>query len=78
MKIAYIVSSLKVSMTFVVNELEAHEKAGWQVLPLVSCKPSTFDNLSALLVKWNNPTRNVYTPASFRKGLLLAGNLAGP
>jgi hypothetical protein len=45
MKIAYVVSSLKISMTFVVNELEAHEKAGWQVLPLVSCKPDSFENL---------------------------------
>ena len=32
-------------MTFVVNELEAHEKAGWQVLPLVSCKPGPLENL---------------------------------
>ena len=53
MKIAYVVSSLKVSMTFVVNELEAHEQAGWQVLPLVSCKPGPFENLSELLAKWN-------------------------
>jgi len=53
MKTAYVVSSLKVSMTFVVNELEAHEKAGWQVLPLVSCRPGTPDNLSELMVKWN-------------------------
>jgi colanic acid/amylovoran biosynthesis glycosyltransferase len=53
MKVAYVVSSLKISMTFVVNELEAHEKAGWQVLPLVSCKPSSFENLSDVMVKWN-------------------------
>ena len=53
MKIAYVVSSLKISMTFVVNELEAHEQAGWQVLPLVSCKPGTLENLSEVMVKWN-------------------------
>jgi len=53
MKTAYIVSSLKVSMTFVVNELEAHEQTGWQVLPLVSCKPGLLENLSEVMVKWN-------------------------
>ncbi len=63
MKIVYIVSSLKVSMTFVVNELEAHEKDGWQVLPLVSCKPGPFENLSELLTKWNK--RAVFRPNVF-------------
>ncbi len=63
MKTAYIVSSLKVSMTFVVNELEAHEQAGWQVLPLVSCKPGTLENLSELMVKWNK--RAVHRPNIF-------------
>lgn len=63
MKIAYVVSSLKVSMTFVANELESHEKAGWQVLPLVSCKPGTFENLSELMVKWNK--RAVFRPNVF-------------
>ena len=63
MKIAYIVSSLKISMTFVVNELEAHKKAGWQVLPLVSCKPSPFENLSNVMVKWNK--RSVHRPSIF-------------
>ena len=41
------------SMTFVVNEMEAHEKAEWQVLPLVSNKPGPLDNLSDIMVKWN-------------------------
>jgi glycosyltransferase involved in cell wall biosynthesis len=50
-------------MTFVVNELEAHEKAGWQVLPLVSCKPGTLENLSEVLVKWNK--RAVHRPGIF-------------
>jgi len=63
MKIAYVVSSLKVSMTFVANELEAHEKAEWQVLPLVSCRPGKFENLSKLLVKWNK--RAVFRPNIF-------------
>jgi colanic acid/amylovoran biosynthesis glycosyltransferase len=63
MKIAYVVSSLKISMTFVANELEAHEKAGWQVLPLVSCKPSSFENMSDVMVKWNK--RAVHRPGIF-------------
>jgi glycosyltransferase involved in cell wall biosynthesis len=63
MKTAYIVSSLKISMTFVVNELEAHEKAGWQVLPLVSCQPGTLENLSEVMVKWNK--RAVHRPGIF-------------
>jgi colanic acid/amylovoran biosynthesis glycosyltransferase len=63
MKIAYVVSSLKVSMTFVVNELEAHEKAGWQALPLVSCKPGPLENLSEVMVKWNK--RAVFRPNVF-------------
>ncbi|MFB0554132.1 MAG: glycosyltransferase [Phycisphaerae bacterium] len=63
MKIAYVVSSLKISMTFVVNELEAHEQAGWQTLPLVSCKPSPLENLSEVLVRWNK--RAVFRPNVF-------------
>ena len=60
MKIAYVVSSLKISMTFVVSELEAHEKAGWQVLPLVSCKPYPLENLSEVMLKWNK--RAIHRP----------------
>lgn len=52
-KVAYIVSGLSLSMTFVVNEMEAHEKAGWKVLPLLNCKSYSFENLSELMVKWN-------------------------
>ena len=63
MRIAYVVSSLKVSMTFVVNELEAHEKAGWQALPLVSCKPGPLENLSEVMVKWNKQA--VFRPNLF-------------
>ncbi|MBN1806891.1 MAG: glycosyltransferase [Sedimentisphaerales bacterium] len=65
MKIVYIVSSLKISMTFVVNELEAHEKAGWQVLPLVSSKPGSFDNLSDVMAKWNRQA--VHRPSIFKQ-----------
>jgi len=61
MKIAYVVSSLKISMTFVVNELEAHEQAGWKALPLVSCKPYSFENLSEVMVKWNKQA--IYRPS---------------
>jgi glycosyltransferase involved in cell wall biosynthesis len=63
MKIAYVVSSLKISMTFVVNEMEAHEKVGWQVLPLVSCKPGPLENLSEEMAKWNK--RAVHRPGIF-------------
>ncbi len=63
MKIAYVVSSLKISMTFVINELEAHEQAGWKVLPLASCKPHSFENLSEVMVKWNEQA--VYRPNVF-------------
>jgi glycosyltransferase involved in cell wall biosynthesis len=47
-------------MTFVVNELEAHEKTGWQVLPLISCRPGKLENLSELMVKWNK--RAIFRP----------------
>ncbi len=63
MNIAYVVSGLQTSMTFVVNEIEAHEQAGWKVLPLVSCKPHPFENLSEVMVKWNK--RAVYRPNAF-------------
>jgi hypothetical protein len=42
MEIAYIVSGLEMSMTVVVNEMESHEKNGWTVLPLISCKTNTY------------------------------------
>ncbi len=60
MKIAYVVSSLKISMTFVINELEAHEQAGWKVLPLASCRPYSLENLFEVMVKWNKGA--VYRP----------------
>jgi glycosyltransferase involved in cell wall biosynthesis len=50
-------------MTFVVNELEAHENAVWQVMPLVSCKPGSFENLPEVMVKWNK--RAVFRPSIF-------------
>jgi len=64
-------------MTFVVNELEAHEKTGWQVLPLVSCRPGTFENLSELLVKWNK--RAVFRPNALTQlGLTLREIITHP
>jgi hypothetical protein len=53
MKIAYIVSGLEMSMTFVANEMESHENNGWEVLPLISQKRPHFKNLSPLMLKWN-------------------------
>jgi len=53
MRIAYVVSGLTTSMTFVVNEMQAHEDAGWKILPLISCRKYKFENLSPLMLKWN-------------------------
>jgi glycosyltransferase involved in cell wall biosynthesis len=50
-------------MTFVINELEAHEQARWKVLPLVSCKPDLFENLSEVNIKWCK--RAVYRSSIF-------------
>jgi colanic acid/amylovoran biosynthesis glycosyltransferase len=58
MKIAYVVSGL--TLTFVVDEMEAHEQAGWEVLPLVSCRPDRSEGLSAVMTKWRK--RAVYRP----------------
>lgn len=64
MKVAYVVSSLKISMTFVVNEIEAHKQVGWQILPLVSCRPYQFVNLSEVMARWNKQ-------AVFRPNMLI-------
>lgn len=58
MKIAYVVSGMK--LPFVVNEIEAHEQAGWQVLPLASCRPERFQDWSKVMIKWC--WRAVYRP----------------
>jgi len=50
MKIAYVVSGMK--MTFVINEMAAHEQAGWEVLPLASCKRERFQNMSEVMIQW--------------------------
>jgi colanic acid/amylovoran biosynthesis glycosyltransferase len=50
MKIAYIVSGMKLS--FVINEIEAHEKVGWQILPLASRKRERFEDWSEVMAKW--------------------------
>ncbi|UCE99389.1 MAG: glycosyltransferase [Planctomycetota bacterium] len=55
MKIAYIGSMCD---TFVINELQAHEEAGWQVLPLASSKPCPIEILSEVMDKWGK--RAVY------------------
>jgi len=61
MKIAYVVSGMK--MTFVINEIAAHQQAGWEVLPLASCKRERFENLSEVMIKWCK--RTVYRPNIF-------------
>jgi colanic acid/amylovoran biosynthesis glycosyltransferase len=59
MKIAYVVSGMK--MPFVINEIEAHEKAGWQILPLASCKREQFEGWSEVMIKWCR--RTIYRPS---------------
>ena len=61
MKIAYVVSGMK--MTFVVNEMSAHQQAGWEVLPLASCRTERFENWSEAMIKWCK--RAVYQPNAF-------------
>jgi glycosyltransferase involved in cell wall biosynthesis len=61
MKIAYIASAM--NLTFVINELEAHEEAGWEVLPLASCKPHLSKGLSEIMTKWHE--RTVYRTGIF-------------
>lgn len=39
-------------MTFVINEMTAHEQAGWEVLPLASCKRERFQNMSEVMIQW--------------------------
>ncbi len=50
MKIAYVVSGMK--MPFVINEIDAHQQAGWQVLPLAGCKREQFEDWSEVMIKW--------------------------
>jgi colanic acid/amylovoran biosynthesis glycosyltransferase len=50
MKIAYVVSGMK--LPFVINEIEAHQQAGWQILPLASCKRERFEDWSEVMIKW--------------------------
>jgi len=61
MKIACVVSGMK--MTFVISEIEAHEQAGWEVLPLASCKAGSFEGLCEVIAKWCK--RAVYRPNIF-------------
>jgi len=64
-------------MTFVASELEAHERAGWKVLPLASCKPYSLENLSQVMVKWNK--RAFYRPGvSVQIGSTLREIIAHP
>jgi len=61
MKIAYVVSGM--TLTFVVNEIEAHDQARWQILPLASCRPETLQGKSELVAKWCR--RTVYRSTAF-------------
>jgi len=61
MKIAYVVSGMK--LPFVINEMQAHQQAGWQVLPLASCRLEKFENWSEVMIKWCK--RAIYRPNIF-------------
>lgn len=50
MKVAYVISGLRT--TFVVNEMESHSQAGWDILPLVSRREDFVDDLSELVRRW--------------------------
>ena len=77
MKVAYIVSGLPMSLTFVVNEMESHEKAGWDILPIVSCKRYSFERFSRLTTKWNQ--KALFRPAPAIQLLyLLLGVISHP
>jgi colanic acid/amylovoran biosynthesis glycosyltransferase len=67
LKILYVVSGM--NLTFVVNELEAHEQAGWEALPLVSCRPEPLKGFSKVMVKWSK--RAVYRPIFFTQILAM-------
>ena len=54
MKIAYVVSGMK--LPFVINEIEAHQQAGWQILPLASCKREQYEGWSEVMIKWCRQT----------------------
>lgn len=61
MKIAYIASGL--NMTFVVNEMESHRLAGWDILPIASCKPHSCASMSELMTQWCR--RGLFRPSWF-------------
>lgn len=62
MRIAYICSGP--NMTFVVNEMQAHEQAGWRVLPIYSCPPPKDDqSFSTAMKKWSDLA--LYRPGAF-------------
>jgi len=75
MKIAYVVSGMK--LPFVINEMQAHEQAGWQVLPLASCRLEKFENWSEVMIKWCK--RAIYRPNIFvQVGVTLREMFAHP
>jgi glycosyltransferase involved in cell wall biosynthesis len=69
MNIAYIVSAP--NSTFVTNEIESHDKAGWSVLPIYSCSPTDTKNFSVTMEEWSR--KALYRPAAYKltKSVLL-------
>ena len=59
MRVAYVTSGL--NMTFVINEIEAHQQAGWHILPLASCRPPHTGNFSSIMAQWIE--RGVHRPS---------------
>ena len=58
MRVAYVTGGFPVS--FVTSEVECHRRAGWEILPLSSCKPYPVEHLSATERQWRG--RTIYRP----------------
>jgi hypothetical protein len=58
MKIAYVSSGL--GSTFVINEIEAHQAAQWDVLPVISRKSDDRVKMSEMMNKWAD--QSIYRP----------------
>ena len=72
MKVAYVVSGMK--LTFVVGEMEAHEQAGWQILPLASCPaPKEISDLGLPIVDFRKVIENHKSEIRNRKSEISSG-----
>ncbi len=61
-RVAYVISGFP--LTFVTSEVDAHQQAGWSILPLSSSAPMPISHLSELERSWRK--RTVYRPGIAR------------